>query len=198
MFGQYNLHKARYAEVREMFTLPAQVAVRCISKVADAYKPDKKVKRTFHLLGALAFDDRNLTWHVEKQTVSLSTLTGRAKIAFAAGERQLRLLASRQGESDLLFHKGNWYLTATCNVEQPIAADVDDFLGIDLGVANIAADSDGTIYSGSAVKGVRHRQRRLRTKLQKKVTTSANRRLKKLAGKESFCIAGRFSNSRVF
>jgi putative transposase len=183
-FGQYNLHKARYAEARELFGLPAQVAVRCISKVADSYKLDKKVRRTFRPLGSVAFDDRNLTWYVEKQTVSIGTLTGRIKLAFAAGDRQLSLLASRQGESDLIFHRGNWYLTATCNVEEPKPSDADDFLGVDFGIANIAADSDGRRYSGSAVKSVRHRQRRLRTKLQKKVTTSANRRLKKLAGKE--------------
>lgn len=32
-------------------------------------------------------------------------------------------------------------------------------LGIDLGVTNIATDSDGTTHSGSTVKGVRYRQR---------------------------------------
>jgi IS605 OrfB family transposase len=69
-------------------------------------------------------------------------------------------------------------------VEHPEPGDVDEFLGVDLGIANIAADSDGKKYSGSEMKSVRHRQRRLRTKLQKKHTTSANRRLKKLAGKE--------------
>jgi len=184
VFAQYALQKAHYGEAREMFGLPAQVVIRCLAKVADAYKLDKKIQRVFRPLGSVAFDDRNLTWYVEKQTVSIGTLNGRIKIAFAAGDRQLQLLASRQGESDLIFHRGKWFLTATCNIEEPEPGDVDDFLGVDLGIANIAADSDGTLYSGSAVKSVRHRQRRLRTKLQKKVTTSANRRLKKLAGKE--------------
>lgn len=183
-FGQYNMHKAHYAEARKLFGIPSQVAVRCISKVADSYKLDKDTDRSFRPLGSLAFDDRNLAWHMEKKTVSISTLAGRIKIAFAAGERQMRLLSSRQGESDLIFHKGKWYLTATCNVEHPSPDDADEFLGVDFGIANIAADSDGKIYSGADVKGVRQRQRRLRTKLQRKVATSANRRLKKLAGKE--------------
>lgn len=152
--------------------------------MADAYKLDKKVPRVFQPLGALAFDDRNLSWHVAKQTVSIGTLHGRLKIPFAAGDRQLALLAVHQGESDLLFHRGCWYLIATCNVEEPVPLDVDEFLGVDLGIANIAADSDGALYGGSAVKGVRLRQRRLRKKLQKNGTTSAKRRLKKLAGKE--------------
>jgi IS605 OrfB family transposase len=184
-FGQYSLHKLAYAGARELFSLPSQVAIRCIAKVADAYKLDKQTKRAFRPLGSLAFDDRNLTWHIDKKTVSLGTLAGRIKIEFAAGERQMRLLASRQGESDLVFHNGNWFLTATCNVETPDPADAGDFLGVDFGVANIASDSDGKHYSGSAIKSVRHRHRRLRTRLQKKQTKSARRRLRKLSGKEA-------------
>nr|MBA3243256.1 transposase [Acidobacteriota bacterium] len=48
-FGQYNLHKIAYAKMRERFLLSAQVVVRCIAKVADAYKLDKKSKREFKL-----------------------------------------------------------------------------------------------------------------------------------------------------
>jgi IS605 OrfB family transposase len=58
-----------------------------------------------------------------------------------------------------------------------------------LGVTNIAVDSDGESYPANTVKSVRYRHRRLRTKLQKKGTKAAKRRLRKLAGKES-----RFAN----
>ena len=59
-----------------------------------------------------------------------------------------------------------------------------DFLGVDLGVVNIATDSDGNAYSGSHVRSMRHRHRKLRTKLQKKGTKAARRKLKRLSGKE--------------
>lgn len=133
-FAQYALQKLSYRELRDTFGIPAQVAVRCTAKVADAYKLDKNTKRRFKPLGSLAFDDRNLTWRVNKKTVSLGTLAGRIKVAFSAGERQLRQLASRQGESNLLFHRGSWFLTATCNIEEPEPGDVDDFLGVDFGI----------------------------------------------------------------
>ncbi|MBK7452987.1 MAG: hypothetical protein IPJ46_04490 [Anaerolineales bacterium] len=61
-FKQFPIHKLTYYAVKEMFGLTAQVAVRCISKVADAYKLDRKVKRTFKPHGAIAFDDRILTY----------------------------------------------------------------------------------------------------------------------------------------
>jgi IS605 OrfB family transposase len=62
--------------------------------------------------------------------------------------------------------------------------DPEGFLGVDLGIINIATDSDGQIHSARQLLNVRHRQRRLRRKLQKKGTKSAKRRLKQLSGKE--------------
>jgi IS605 OrfB family transposase len=183
-FRQPALHKIVYYKARERFALSSQMVVRAIAKVVDAYKLDKKVQRTFRKYGAFPYDDRLLSWDLGAQTVSIWTTDGRKRLAYECGDRQTTLLASRQGESDLLYHRGKFYLAATCNVETPEPSDVDDFLGVDLGVNNIATDSDGKRYSGSEVKSVRHRQRRLRRKLQKLGTTSANRRLKKLAGKE--------------
>ena len=69
------------------------------------------------------------------------------------------------------------------DVPEPRA--VDEFLGVDLGVTNLASDSDGCRYCGSEVKNVRWRNRKLRARLQAKQTRWAKRRLKKLAGRES-------------
>jgi IS605 OrfB family transposase len=50
-------------------------------------------------------------------------------------------------------------------------------LGVDLGVTNLAADSDGNVYSSAQVNSMRARHRRLRAKLQAKGTRSAKRLL---------------------
>ncbi len=184
-FGQYQLHKLVYQDVRAQFDLSAQVVVRCIAKVADAYKLDKKRKRTFKPLGAITYDDRILSWQMTQSHVSIWTINGRIKIPFVCGERQLELLKTRQGESDLVFFRNQFYLSATCNIEEPTPLEGKGVLGIDLGVVNIAVDSDGHTYSGKAINNVRYRHRRLRTKLQKKGTRSAKRLLKKLSGKEA-------------
>jgi len=76
-------------------------------------------------------------------------------------------------------------LATSSNVDVPEPQDVDGFLGVDLGVANIASDSDGRRYSGSEVSNVRWRNRKLRARLQSKPTRSAKRRRKRLAGRES-------------
>ncbi len=184
-FGQFALHKLCYAAAKKKYRLSAQVVVRCIGKVCDAYKLDKKTKRTFWEFGAIAYDDRILSWDVKGQVVSIWTVAGRLKIPFKAGPRQTELLKSRQGESDLILYGTKFYLAPICNVDQPEPEEVKSFLGLDLGIAQIAATSDGKTYSGAAVKGVRHRHRRLRTKLQKKQTRGAKQKLKELSGKEA-------------
>lgn len=106
--------------------------------------------------------------------------------SFAAGGRQeFQLLMGHGGESDLIFKGGEFYLAASCWMPEPALLEAAAFLGVDLGVANIATDSDGHQHSGSQVKNVRYRHRRLRRKLQRKGTKAARRRLKLLSGRES-------------
>ncbi|MDQ2998773.1 MAG: transposase, partial [Chloroflexota bacterium] len=172
-----------YGAVREIFGIAAQLTVRCIAKVAVAYKRDKKTLRTFAPLGAVAFDERILAY--KSASVSIWTMDGRQAIPFVCGERQRALLAFRRGESDLAFVRGSWYLFATADIETPDPIDVADVLGVDLGVTNIAVDSDGEVHSGRAIKNVRYRHRRLRNKLQRLGTKHSRRRLRMLAGQEA-------------
>ena len=159
-FGKFALQRLCYEQVREQFALSAQMTIRALAKVGDAYKLDKRTRRTFRALASIAYDDRILSFALPKSKVSLWTLDGRQAIAFVCGERQRRLLATRQGESDLLYHRGEWYLLVTCEVEEADPLDVDDVLGVDFGVTNIATDSDGTIHSSRHLNHVRYRHRR--------------------------------------
>lgn len=183
-FQQVKLHHLCYYEIREKFGLSAQIAVRVIAKVSDAYKLDKKHRRRFCPTGTIAYDDRILSWDMAKSTVSIWTMQGRLKIPFVCGERQRELLKTRQGESDLGMIDSMFFLSATCDVEPPKPIDFKDAIGVDVGIVNIAVDSDGEIHSGSKVNNVRHRYRRRRQALQKCGTRSAKRRLKRLSGQE--------------
>lgn len=183
-FRQFDLHHAGYYAIREQFGLSAQSAVRVISKVADAYKLDRKTKRTFKPHGAIAYDSRILRWFVQERRVSIWTLDGRITLPFVCGESQAQLLQGQRGESDLVYRDGSFYLLAVCEHEEPPPQDVDGYLGVDLGVTNIAVDSDGEVHSSNVVNHVRFRHRKLRAKLQRKGTHSARRRLRKLSGKE--------------
>lgn len=183
-FGQFQIHKLSYYEIKAAFDLSAQLIVRCIAKVCDAYKLDKLTKRTFKPLGSIPYDLRILSWKMDKSIVSIWTVDGRERIPFVCGDYHRAMLVNQRGESDLCLIDGNFYLFTTCEIDEPTIDDVDDFLGVDMGVANIAVDSDKMIHQGKSVKQVRYRHRKLRQKLQKKGTQSTRRRLRKLAGKE--------------
>ncbi|HEX8235774.1 MAG TPA: hypothetical protein VF600_07435 [Abditibacteriaceae bacterium] len=178
-FGQFALHKISYEVTRTRFDLSAQVVVRCIKKVCDAYALDKKVQRTFKPHGAISYDERILTYKIEEQTVSIWTIEGRIKMPFVCGERQKTLLQTRQGESDLALVKGKWYLLAVCNVETPEPQDVEGVIGVDMGIVEIATTSEGKSYSGEQVKAVRRRTKQHRSRLQRCGTRSAKRHLRK-------------------
>lgn len=181
-FSQFKLHKLVYADTRAASALAAQVVVRLIAKVADAYKLDRTRQRHFAPLGSLAYDARILRYR--QDSVSIWTVAGRQEIAFVCGDRQRKLLASQQGETDLVYRSGRWFLYATVNVVEEPPAEASDLLGVDLGIVNIATDSDGRVYSGAQITGLRHRHRRLRQRLQKKGTRSARRLLKLRRRKE--------------
>ena len=119
VFSPFKLQKLVYADVRERFDLSAQIVIRILTKVCDAYKLDKKVQRQFRKHGAISYDDRILKWYTDQQRVSIWSVGGRLNIAYQCGKRQCELLQSQKGESDLLFSKGEFYLLATCDIPDP-------------------------------------------------------------------------------
>src|SRR6266478_4201271 len=56
------LQRLRYAELREKFGLSAQMAVRCIAQVCEAYRRDKSIWPTFRKHAAMPFDQRMMSF----------------------------------------------------------------------------------------------------------------------------------------
>ena len=127
-FGTFKLQSLVYRSLKEKYGLSAQMVVRLVAKVADAYKLDKRVKRVFRKDGSIAYDDRILRYG--KDYVSIWTMGGRQNIPIVCGERAKKLLESRQGESDLVYRKGKWFLFATVEVIEPLANDPQGFFGL--------------------------------------------------------------------
>lgn len=183
-FGQFALHKLTYERCREQFGLAAQMTVRCIAKVADAYKLDRKTRRRFRRYAAQPYDDHIFRF-CSDTTISLWTTQGRLTIPYQCGERQRALLAFRKGEVDLMYIKGVFYLAVVCDVLEPETLGIERVLGVDLGIVNLAVDSDGTVYTGETVDRKRQRYTERREGLQAHRTRSARRRLKLLKGKQA-------------
>ncbi len=197
---EYALRKHTYAELKRR-GLGAQAAQHTIKKVRDAYTTlaanlragnlGKKGSQrrttaeskpiTFRPEAAHPFDDRCLSWQYDAQTVSIWTTAGRIKnVRFACSADALKTLRQhRRGESDLVERDGVFYLIAVCEVpEAPLNEQPGGWLGVDLGIVNIATVDGMTRFTGRGLNRHRKRQLDLRRKLQAKATKSARRRLK--------------------
>ena len=206
VFAKQTLQRLTYGRLKDM-GLSAQPAIQVARKVAGAYatlkaniragnlgEPGSKRRVAaeskpirFRRDAAQPFDDRCLSWQMPARTVSIWTVRGRlAGIRFSCSDAQYATLVGyRRGESDLVLRDGKWFLYATCDIPDVAVKQPDGFLGVDLGIANIATTSDGTRHCGKGLNRVRHRNQRLRAKLQAKGTKSAKRLLKKRRRKEA-------------
>ncbi|MCY0877836.1 MAG: transposase [Firmicutes bacterium] len=158
--------------------------MRAISKVAEAYKRDRRIQPAFRPHGALVCDQRVLSWKGPDR-VSILTLHGRERIPVVMTGYQQALLDRIRGQADLNYRNGQFFLAVVVDVPEPPPIQPTDWLGGDLGLINIAADSDRTVYSGQHLKALRARHARLRQRLQKTGTKSAKRLLKKRRRKEA-------------
>ena len=183
--SKYRLQSLVYYDLRAEFHLSAQMAVRAIGKTCDAYKVNKRKRPEFAPHGAIPYDQRILTFK-GLDRVSILTLEGRQLVPlllYGYANERLRVYDKR-GQADLIYRDGEFYLAIVIDIPEPPCDEPEEWLGVDLGIVNIAVDSDGEVHSGAQVNGLRHRHRRLRAKLQTKGTKSAKRLLKKRRRKE--------------
>jgi putative transposase len=184
VFAQPSIHKLAYREIRDRFGLSAQMAVRAIGKAVECFKRDKKACPVFKPLGAVTYDQRILGFKGVDR-VSLWTMTGRMVLPIAYGEYQGERFDRIKGQCDLVYRGGEFYLFATVDVPEGSPIEVKDFLGVDLGIANIATDSDGNQHSGKPVERVRRKHNLQRKRLGKRNTRGAKKKAKRVAGKEA-------------
>lgn len=182
--NKMTLQKIVYRPVRDKYGLSAQMAIRAIAKVCEAFKRDKTIKPEFRPDGAMVYDQRILSFR-KLEAVSMLTLKGRQIIPVRIGEYQKARLDRLRGQADLILRDGIFYLAVIVEVPEPTKYDPVGALGVDLGIVNLAVDSDGEVHTGKQVDAVRGKNAELRSSLQMKGTRSAKRHLKRLSGKES-------------
>lgn len=195
-FNKYTTHNAIYHTIRHETRLGAQATVRAIADVADAYKSqfEQKKKRkhkipytkvVFKSYRGITYDARNLSWQITQQQVSVWTVGGRYKIPFSTNQYNLQLLSQQDGQTDLLYKNGSFYLNTICTMTTPPENYFDDVIGVDMGVINIVATSDGDIVNSTHIERKRLQHHTRRVTLAKVGTRSAKRRLQKLSGKQA-------------
>lgn len=176
LFHWLPLQRRTYHELRQRFSVSAAEATVIVRKVAYAYKD--KTRRgtltTFRPLGAIPlFRHRYRKGQVlfYGQVASYVTRPGVS-------------LPTRAPQATLLYRDGRFFIHQAVDVEEPPPYMPEDFLGCDLGIVNILVDSDGAVYSGAHLNGLRKRHAKLRSRLQHKGTRAAKRLLRKRRQRE--------------
>lgn len=188
--SKYKLQEAVYHEVREQFDLSAQMTIRALGKVADAYKTNPDAHNQFDIRGGFPYDSRILSFYTDRQEVSIWTLSGRERISYEVGDNHRALLEHEKGEADLVYRSGMFFLLVSCqmptaNLSDEDVAAIDGYLGVDRGVNNVATTSDGDNWTSDEIDERRAWYQRRRDVLQSVGTRSAKRELQRLSSKQA-------------
>jgi IS605 OrfB family transposase len=180
-FNKFKLQKKCYYQIKSKFSLSSQIIVRCIGKVSDSYKLDKKIKRIFKPLGGITYDNQILSYKLT-DIVSIWSVGGRLKIPFICYNQNY--LTYIKGEADLVYKKDKFYLFQTVEVLDTEILDIEEFIGVDFGQTDIAVLSDGTNYNSNQLKNIRKKYSKVRASIQSKGTKGSKKLLKRLSGRE--------------
>ncbi|MCG8352132.1 MAG: transposase, partial [Chloroflexales bacterium] len=185
------LHHVVSGPTRVTYGLGAQLACCARDKAAEAVRTARAngsdTCPTFRPDSSIRYDARTYRL-MRMDRVSLNTLTGRVIGQLVLGAFQRRHLDDTTwtiGGAELVQRDGRVYLHITQTKANPAPDEPTGFLGVDLGIANLAADSDGATYSGANVRRVRARRFRHRQSLQTANTRRARWRLRKNARREA-------------
>ncbi len=175
-----------YREVRELFGLSANLAIRAIARVCAALKVPEKDGSVFEPT-SIDYDQRIFSFREKDWTFSLTLLNSRQRLVSKLGDRQRVMLKGRHPTSATLVKRreGGYFLHVQIIDESPALIATAETLGVDLGVVNLATDSDGENFSGDSVEAARNRYRRVRKSLQSCGSKSAKRHLRKIRSNES-------------
>jgi IS605 OrfB family transposase len=185
-FNKVNLHKIVYYEIKQRFNLSSQLAIRVIGKVTDCYKNWRQKDKilSFRELGSIDYDSRNLTIKKD-ESMSIMGMGKRIKLQYCCKKSLKFFDLSCQSELSYDRIKNKFYIIFFSETSEEVPIQTTEFLGVDLGIVNLATTSHGEIFTGEKVEKYRKKITSLKSRLQSKGTKSAKRHLKKISKKET-------------
>lgn len=200
---KYNIRTHREARdityniLRKEYALKSQMACEVNRHVVANYKTmdengvlntlAKYKSKTYKLVR-----DRNYSFVDNGNKISLGVLNGRVKVPFnAKGVEHFFDGQWTFGGATIVERNKKFYMhiSATKEIPSPNLDEIDNIVGIDLGINFVATyfDSNGKTHfiSGKEIKQKRAKFKELRKQLQRRKTASARRRLKAIGEREN-------------
>lgn len=181
-YSHFTLRNAVYADLKTTYGLGSGAADLSALRATKTYSDKRRRGQVVRFRPKAAVTlDRRLFSYKKGSVVSIWTRSGRIKVPFHCHQD---VVLSSMTEAKLVLKNGVFYLHQAVEVPEAPQFEASDWLGVDLGIKNVAVTSDGDCYTGAHLNSLRKRKARLRGKLQSKGTKSAKRLLRKLSGKE--------------
>jgi putative transposase len=176
-FGWLALQRASYHWLRSEYGLNAAQAVVAVRKVAYAYSDRQRRGHVakFAKRGAIPIYKHSFK---RDGTVALYGL----RVPFRAAEG---LPLSGKHEANLIYRRRKFVLYQVYEKPEGDLKEANDWLGCDLGIVNILADSDEKNEPGGHIDELRRKYAHRLRNLQRKGTRAAKRKLRSLKGKQS-------------
>lgn len=186
------LHHGVYSKLRyERPEIPAQVVIRAYKAAKAAYKT---VKSNKHKITepcvknglSIRLDKHLYKWIKVGEIIRLTTKEKRIDVELQLFAKVKELFKKYEVSDPLIFLRGDrLFLNVTFENDIPVILDDSNCVGVDMGINNLLACSDGRIYKSKTYLAAKRKIRFLKSKLQAKGTKSARRHLKKVKRKES-------------
>ena len=194
--SQVQLNKSLYYDLREKYSLKAQMAQSVLKTVIARYKTileteSKWIKPSFKK------PQYDLVWNrdysLTGEYFSVNTLSGRIKLAYHSEgmEKYFDHTIYKFGTAKLVNKHGKYYLhiPVTYDVEEFDASKVTNVVGIDRGINFVVATYDSKqksgFVNGRAIKQKQANYSKLRKELQMRRTPSSRRRIKAIGQREN-------------
>ena len=194
--SQAQLNKVLYYDLREKYSLKAQMAQSVLKTVIARYKTileaeNKWIKPSFNK------PQYDLVWNRDYSLTggyfSVNTLSGRIKLAYhpEGMDKYFDPTIYKFGTAKLVNKHGKYYLhiPVTYDVEEFDASKVTNVVGIDRGINFVVATYDSKqksgFVNGRTIKQKRANYSKLRKELQMRRTPSSRRRIKAIGQREN-------------
>ena len=202
VFKTHNLNQAQlqeqlYEELRDRFGLKSQMACSSIRTVIAKYKIILENEHKW-IQPKFKKPQLDLVWNRDYSLIqnlfSVNTLDGRIKVPFnnKGMEKYFDKNKYKFGTAKLVKDRNKKYylhIPVTSEVDDCEVSEICNVVGIDRGINFLAVsyDSKGksTFFDGGKIKQKIAHYKELRTELQKRGTSSARRRLKKIGNREN-------------
>jgi putative transposase len=183
------VHPAIYRKTRnERPDIPSQVVIRGCRAAIAAYRGVKSNKHCINETClktnlSIRLDKRLYAW--KRGKLRVTTSSGRIDVSLQLFDKVKELLSQFPTTDPLIFCRNNrLFLALTFRNDLLSGIEESTCIGVDMGVKNFLATSDGRLYKSPTFLEKKRQIRFLKSNLQRRGTKSARRHLKKVRNRE--------------